>query len=1135
MTTPEAWLARVAELLPGTVGGDSGDLHGRYADAFPRGFIDTHRADSVPAYIAALEGYARRPVPTLQLVEPTQPSGDGAAERPHLVLLWSTPAPALLADVFPVLENLGLRVASHGAFEVLPADRAPVRVEEFSLLPRDALALLDDGIRDLVTEAFDAVWSGTAEDDELNQLVARAGLSWREVMVLRAVSAYLRQAGTLFTTAYVARTLRAHRPITRLLVDLFKARFDPRPGGEAREHQVRGLLEGELAAIDNLTDDRLLRSFLSVITGTMRTSYFQVDQRGDPKPYLVLKLEPSGFEFLPRPRPLVETFVYSSRVEGLHLRSARVARGGIRWSDRPEDYRTEVLGLMRAQLVKNAVIVPQGAKGAFVVKRPPAVTHMHALAEEVRHGYSTFVRGLLDVTDNLVDGVVVHPAATVCHDGADPYLVVAADKGTATFSDLANGIAAEHDFWLGDAFASGGATGYDHKALGVTARGMWESLRRHLGELGIDPTHDRFTVVGIGDMSGDVFGNGMLLSDRIRLVAAFDHRHIFLDPDPDSASSFSERQRLFATPGSSWADYRPELFSEGGGVYLRTATSVPLTPQVRGLLGVETDRMSADELVRAVLRAPVDVLFNGGIGTYVKASDESHGVVGDRRNQSVRVDATELRARIVAEGGNLGVTQRARVEYAVAGGKINADFIDNSAGVETSDREVNLKILLDAAIAAGRLDRARRDELLHEAAPQVVAHVLANNAAQAQSLSVSEWLGPLLLDPLADVIRLLEQRGVLDRREESLPDEEALARRRADGIGMTRPEMALLLASAKNTYSQTLLASDVPDDPGVRADTLNRYLPPSLAEFGDLMAVHPLRREIATSVLVNEMMNRLGSGLVRRVIELSGQHEPQAALGYLAGRDVLGLPAVWAEIDHLDIATHGAVQTRMLVELRTVAERSTRWFLRHRHVVDPAFEVTRLRPGVAKLVSCLPDVLPATAHARLQARIDSLVEAGAPTDLARDVCVLRRLSAALDLVEAAHDADADLPWFAEVYYGLGEHLELDWLSRRATYEPDDSHWLMLAKTSVADELWTLQRQLSMAVLANVGAERPPVEAIDIWLTGNHQRLSLYQETLLRLHEAPEVDLAMLSVALEGLRTLLYAAHEQGRPVGPSRG
>ncbi|HEY5848816.1 MAG TPA: NAD-glutamate dehydrogenase domain-containing protein [Microlunatus sp.] len=826
----------------------------RWAGAFPRDFADTHPTAWTPAYEACLDERADVTAPTLRVLELPADDDPPSPRSTRLALLWPCPAPAPLADVFPILANLGLRIAAHAGFDIHPADGPPTRVEEFELVPGDAAKLRAERLRGRVTAAFEAVWTGLAEDDSFNRLVVAAGLSWREVAVLRSTYAYLRQLGTAFTPTYAEQTLRTHFAVAQLLVELFHARFDPTRQGVAEEPAVRDRLEGALAEVANLSEDRLLRSFASVLTATTRTNFYQRDETGAAKPYLVLKVVPADLPLVPEPRPAVETFVYSPRMEGLHLRSALVARGGLRWSERPEDYRTEVLGLLRAQRVKNAVIVPHGAKGAFIVKRPGSDTQ--EVAEAVRTAYATFIRGLLDITDNLVGSEKVTPADVVCHDGPDSYLVVAADKGTARFSDLANSIAQEYGYWLGDAFASGGSAGYDHKALGVTARGAWESLRRHLGELGLDPSRDEVSFVGIGDMSGDVFGNAMLLSDRIRLVAAFDHRHVFLDPDPDPATSYAERRRLFVLPRSSWADYRSDLISAGGGVLSRTAKQVPLSPQVRALLGVDAVSLPADELIRAVLRARVDVLFNGGIGTYVKASTQSPADAGDRGNDAVRVDADQLGARVVVEGGNLGLTQAARVEYALAGGRVNADFVDNSAGVDISDREVNLKILLAAAVRSGRLTIDRRDALLRRAADQVVAQVLADNARQAQAISVTQALGPLLVDPLLQTIRYGTEQGLLDPARDVLPDEETAARRRAAGLGLARPEIAVILAMSKSSCSTLMLASDAPDDPTFTEGALAGYLPTALAEFSDLLATHPLRREIAVTVTANEVFNR---------------------------------------------------------------------------------------------------------------------------------------------------------------------------------------------------------------------------------------------------------------------------------------
>jgi glutamate dehydrogenase len=1116
------WLGGLQDFLTARFGdARATTLLARYTDAFPEGFHTGHPPEATCAWLTALEEYVAGSGPLLRVVGP-QRRGEGRGDNGgRLLLLWPGPAPALLADVFPVLENLGLRIVGHAAYEVRPAGHAPVCVEEFALLPRDVAALgADPDLCEEVMDAFGAVWSGLAEDDAFNQLVFRAGLTWREVALLRAEFAYLRQAGLAFSQGYVERTLLTHKQVTQLLVALFHARLDPAHEGIDRESEALAGVEAALASVENLSEDRLLRALVELVRTVVRTNYYQRDATGAPKPYLVLKLDSTALSFLPVPRPMVETFVYSSRVEGLHLRTAKVARGGLRWSDRTEDYRTEVLGLMRAQQVKNAVIVPHGAKGAFVLKRPPAASHAETMRLEVRAAYETFVRGLLDVTDNLVDGVVVSPPQVRCRDDADTYLVVAADKGTATMSDLANAIAAEYGFWLGDAFASGGATGYDHKALGVTARGAWESVRRHLGELGLDPARDEITVVGIGDMSGDVFGNAMLLSDRIRLVAAFDHRHIFLDPDPDPTTSHAERQRLFALPGSSWADYRPQLISAGGGIFSRTAKTVPLSPEVGALLSVAADQLPADELIRAVLCAGVDVLFNGGIGTYVKGSAQSHAEVGDRTNDPVRVDASDLQARVVVEGGNLGVTQQGRVEYSLAGGRINTDFIDNSAGVDTSDREVNIKILLDAAVKGRRLSQSRRDELLQQVTAQVVEQVLADNAAQAQAIGVSHALGAEWLDKQVEAIRYTEHLGILDRALEALPDDEAVAQRQAAGLGLTRPEIAVMLAVAKVLVNGYLLDSAVPDDAYVGAVALAHYLPPTLrAEFNDLLPRHPLHREITCCVVTNEVFNRMGPGPLLRAQELTGQSQEHLVLAYVASRDVLALPSVWSEIDRLDVARHAELQARLMGETRSIVESACRWLLRHGHAVDPAIEVARLRPGIDKLSGCLDELMPPGPRQRLDQRITDLVANGAPPDVARAVCLLEPLTRTLGLVEAAEDLGADLTFLTAIFGRVGERLQVDWLRDQAAERPTDDHWSTLARVAVGDDMVVEQQRLALAILREAGTASSPEEAVANWLEPRGRRVALFEHTLQRLRAAAEVDVPMLTVALEGLRSL----------------
>ncbi|MCI2424193.1 NAD-glutamate dehydrogenase [Saccharopolyspora sp. K220] len=1084
-------------------------LFARYASAFPAGYRDVFSAGQAALDVGSLESFEPEVEPRLVLW-PLLGSAAGA----RFALFWSTPRPALLADVFPVLENMGLRIADHRPFDVRPVGRSAVRVEEFEVLPHDSAPLADPATRDLMTDAFTAVWRGDAEDDGFNQLVLKAGLGWRDVALLRAIHAYLRQAAVAFSQAHVERTLLTHREVTGLLVELFRMRFDPAIADADGQVEVDARIEAALSEVVHLNEDRVLRAMRTVILATVRTNFFQRDPAGRAKSYLVLKLDPSRLAFLPDPRPAVETFVYSPRVEGVHLRAAKVARGGIRWSDRPEDFRAEALGLLKAQMVKNTVIVPQGAKGVFVVKRPPPSTDPEAVAEEVRDCYTMFVRGLLDVTDNRRGDAVVRQPETICHDSDDTYLVLAADKGTAAFSDLANSIAAEYGFWLGDAFASGGSHGYDHKAMAITARGVWTSVRRHFGELGLDPERDEFTAVGIGDMSGDVLGNAMLLSRTIKLVAAFDHRHIFLDPDPDPAVSFTERRRLFDLPRSSWADYDPALISAGGGVFARTAKSIPLTPQVRQVLDVQVDELPADQLIQAILRAPVDLLFNGGVGTYVKACAELNAQVGDRANDGARADAEQLRARVVAEGGNLGFTQRARIEFALRGGRINTDFIDNSAGVDISDREVNLKILLDGV---GRLSPQRRDRLLAELGDEVAQQVLVDNYRQALAISVSEALGVTGLDRHLQVMHLLEDDGQLDRTHEALPDDDTVAQRRAAGLGLTRPEIAVLLAYSKNRWTR-VLHSTMPDDPYVLAGAVD-YLPAALRDaFAGEIPTHPIRREIATTVLANEVINRLGSGLLHRLQQLTGDRNTPF-LVYVAARDLLDLPAIWAEIDTLELSRHAQTQVRLLSAIREVIEQASLWLLRNRREIDVATEVRRFRPAMLRLARVLRTRLTGRERQRVERAIAGFVRRGVPEQLCERVFVLDPLCAGMDIAEIAWASGRDLEWTAGLYFALGEKLDLDWLKAQTVEQPGDSHWTLLAKISLRDDLLTQRRRLTAAALRGAETATEPDQLLNTWLDRNLDRVTMYRKTFALLKEANEPDIAMLSVALQELRNL----------------
>ena len=821
-------------------------------------------------------------------------------------------------------------------YEIKPEDRRSIWIYDIGVVCGFDVDLRTEATRTAFQEAFTRVWRGEFENDRLGALVLRAGLTGREVALLRAVMKYLRQAGTTFSDRYLEQALTSNPAVARLLVELFGAPvLDPDGSDLAAADRLGAEIERAIDDIASLDQDRILRNCLAVVRAIVRTNYFQRSPDGQPKTQLSFKLDPSLMPFLPFPRPQFEIFVYSPRVEGVHLRGGRVARGGIRWSDRREDFRTEVLGLMKAQMAKNAVIVPVGAKGGFVTKRPPATGGREALLEEAAACYRLFVSGLLDLTDNIVGGKVVPPPAVVRHDEDDVYLVVAADKGTASLSDLANDVAADYGFWLGDAFASGGSHGDDHKKMGITARGAWESVRRHFRNLGVAVQSTDFTVVGIGDMSGDVFGNGMLLSPHIKLVGAFNHNHVFLDPRPDPQASFAERRRLFDLPASSWRDYDPGAISEGGGVFARSAKQIPLSAHVREALDVEAEALTPDELVRALLRAPVDLLWNGGVGTFVKARSESNAEVGDKANDGVRIDGAELRCRVVGEGGNLGFTQKGRIEYALSGGRINTDAIDNVAGVNCSDHEVNLKILLDAAVADGEITTSERNELLAALSDAVAKHVLGESHAQALALSLERRHASDLLDLHARLIDDLDRRGQLDRELEGLPGEDGIRERKAANEGLRGPELSVLLAYAKITLHADLLESDLPEDEYLGSDFVDS-LPASLRErFRPHMRHHRLRREIITTDLVNAIVDYAGTTFVSRLAEETGADTAHIARAYAVAVAVFEMRGFWREVEALDDVVDEETQFTMLLQGRRLLTRAARWLVHNRRAPAP--------------------------------------------------------------------------------------------------------------------------------------------------------------------------------------------------------
>jgi len=1120
--TTRSWTDNLYDALIEHFGEEKGtELFRKYREAFPPGYRAGFLPRTAVADLRRIEELESEDDISMSLYHPL--------EEPENFLgfkLFRLGEQISLSGILPLLENMGVEVVDERPHRIQPAGSPPVWIYDFGLLHQVEDGLQTGQIKEIFQDAFARAWRGTVEDDGFNRLVLRARLTWREITVLRAYSKYLRQAGTTFSQAYMEGTLDSNPHIARLLVELFEARFDPNQQGRAEEEteRLRGEIEEALDEVVSLDEDRILRNFLNVTLATVRTNYYQSEPDGEPKPYLSFKFDPGEITVLPLPRPMFEIFVYSPRAEGVHLRGGKVARGGIRWSDRREDFRTEILGLMKAQTVKNAVIVPVGAKGGFVVKRPPAQGGREALMQEVVACYRTLICGMLDLTDNLEGDRSVPPPDVVRYDDDDPYLVVAADKGTATFSDIANGISAEYGFWLGDAFASGGSAGYDHKKMAITARGAWESVKRHFRELGTDIQSEDFTVAGIGDMSGDVFGNGMLLSRHIKLVGAFNHLHIFLDPDPDPEASFKERERLFNLPRSSWTDYDESLISEGGGIFPRSAKSIPLSPQVQELLGVEDESLTPQELIRALLKAQVDLLFNGGIGTYVKASYETHADVGDRTNDAVRVDATELWCRVVGEGGNLGFTQRGRIEYALNGGRIYMDAIDNSAGVDCSDHEVNIKILLDAIVKNGDMTEKQRNELLVEMTEEVGQLVLRDNYQQTQALSLAVAQAASMVDVHARYIRALENAGKLNRELEFLPSEETLAERKSEGMGLTAPEFAILLSYTKITLYGDLLESDVVEDPYLSGE-LERYFPTPLRErFREQMDGHRLRREITATSVANSMVNRGGTSFAYRLQEETGAPPPDIARAYAVAREVFGMRDLWARIEALDARIDAQTQTRMLLDARKLVERATRWLLRNRRPpLDIAATVSYFSQRASELSGRVPDLLLDGDREALERATQRLVEADVPPDLAGRVAILRTMFSALDIVDVADATDQPVETAAAVYFTLGDRLKLHWLREHIEALPRDNRWRALARAALRDDQYSQQAELTAEILRTTPDDLPAAERIDAWVDANRRPVERAMQVLTDINASGAFGLATLSVALREIRNLITSS------------
>jgi glutamate dehydrogenase len=1069
-----------------------------------------------------------------------------------------------LSDALPMMENMGLRVVSEHPYR-LYAHSNLMYIQDFEVETSNPDADIADVDEDF-ENAFARIWHGDAENDGFNRLILGAGLSWRQVAMLRAYSKYLQQVGVPFSQSYVEETFNRYPVLARLMVELFEARFDPTTGREGKaevkagmerlrsqfarlvagDEVLMGALEPVIASrtgkrdvqiaatrntlmslldrVSSLDEDRILRSFIGVIEATLRTSYYQQGDDGTHKGYVSYKFDSAEVPDLPKPRPYREIYVYGPRVEGIHLRFGPVARGGLRWSDRREDFRTEVLGLVKAQMVKNTVIVPVGSKGGFISKKPPASGDRDAIQAEGVACYQMFTNGLLDITDNLVDGKVVHPANVVRHDQDDPYLVVAADKGTAKFSDIANAIAREHGYWLDDAFASGGSVGYDHKGMGITAKGAWESVKRHFRALGHDTQKQDFTAVGIGDMSGDVFGNGMLLSKHIRLVAAFDHRHIFLDPNPEAARSYKERLRLFKLPRSSWEDYDASLISQGGGVFPRSAKSIRISPQVREVLGIDdsVSAMSPAELMSAILKSPVDLVWNGGIGTYVKGSTETHAEVGDRANNALRVDGRDLRCRVVGEGGNLGFTQLGRIEAAHNGVLLNADFIDNSAGVDTSDHEVNIKILLNSQVQAGKLKLAERNKLLAAMTDEVEQLVLIDNYRQNQAISLMERMSVPRLGSKQHFIRTLESQGLLDRQIEYLPSDAEIAERKARGQGLTRPELAVLLSYSKLVLFQQLVDSDVPEDPYLSKE-LVRYFPgPLQAKYAKAMENHRLKREIIATAVTNSMVNRMGATFTLRMQEDTGRSAGEVAEAYTIAREAIDARGLWAQIDALDGKVAEAVQIDALQTIWQLMRSMSRWLLsRPGAMPEITAAMARYGDGLKAVRESLPQTMSEVRREVFAASLEDWKSKGVPGALAEQLAALPLLEFGCDIVEIAHARKLSPVDVARAYFGLGAALQLPWLYEQIESLPVDGRWQALARGALRDELGAQQRALVGQILAG-GGKKSADDRVDAWLKRDDATLRFTQAMLAELQNQKTLDYPTVSVVVRRLAQVASA-------------
>lgn len=1101
------------------------DLNRKYCNAFARSYKDEVLPSAAVVDIEKLELLSDENKLEMLFYRPQEEANSNIVR----LSLFHKDEPIHLSDVMPMLENFGLRVVGETPYSVKTSDGRINWNMDFSMLI-DSKGMADfDKISARFRAALTNVWGNRLENDGFNRLVLMGGLTGREASILRAYAKYMRQIGVTFSQSYIESTFANYPNIAAQIVNLFAKKFSVKSPASAKTlEKLSTQIYLELENVANLDDDRIIRLYVDMIVATLRTNYFQKDDAGQFKSYVSFKIQPSLIPDVPLPLPAFEIFVYSPRVEGVHLRYGKVARGGLRWSDRREDFRTEVLGLVKAQQVKNTVIVPVGSKGGFVCKQLP--TEREAFIKEGQECYKIFIRGLLDITDNIERGEIVPARDVVRHDEDDAYLVVAADKGTATFSDIANGIANEYNFWLGDAFASGGSVGYDHKKMGITAKGAWESVKRHFREMDIDCQTTDFTVVAIGDMAGDVFGNGMLLSKHIRLQVAFNHMHIFVDPNPDAATSYPERERLFNMPRSSWEDYNKELISAGGGVFSRAAKSITLSPEMKKMLGTKKASMTPNELMKASLMMEFDLLWNGGIGTYIKHSKETDADVGDRANDALRINGRDLGAKIIGEGGNLGATQLGRVEFAAKGGRVNTDFIDNVGGVACSDNEVNIKILLNGLVAEGDLTRKQRDELLYSMTDEVSELVLKDCYRQTHTISITQSKGTSTLKEKIRFIHALEKEGKLNRAIEFIPSDEELAERAAAGKDLTRPELSVLVSYAKMVLKESLVSDEITENPYYRQLLVKSFPHPLREKFNDAMNNHPLRKEIIATKLANSIVNDMGLNFMVRMHEETGANEAEIAMCYSIASEIFEMRETWSSISALDNKIPAAVQTEMLYQLRRTVRRATRWFLRHRNksqTIEQGIEF--FAPTFKDLSDNLNTYMIEKENDRIVIEANKLIDAGVPTDIANRIVSLSSLFSVMDLAEVANSSGKSISMVSNTYFKLGARMGLHWFLEQITKQPVANHWQALARSSYREELDWQQRTLSEVVLNSFEGDESDVDSqIDEWMDSQDLLLQRWKQMLAEFKTSQSHDFAKFSVALRELMLLSHNCDTSGK-------